>query len=88
MESYRAMLDLKEAGIETQLVIANMILPEDICASTFFNNRRQMQAKYLNLINEKFGLPVLRFPLMQDEIKGLNRLNIGAACLKRTMEEQ
>ena len=87
MESYRAMLDLKEAGIEMQLVIANMILPEDICANAFFRNRRQMQLKYLNMINEKFGLPVLRFPLMENEIKGLSRLNIGAACLKMNMEE-
>ena len=47
MESYRAMLDLKEAGIETQLVIANMVLPEDICTNNFFRNRRQMQMKYL-----------------------------------------
>ncbi|MEW6107781.1 MAG: TRC40/GET3/ArsA family transport-energizing ATPase [Nitrospirota bacterium] len=85
MESYRAMLDLKEAGIETQLVIANMILPENVCANTFFKNRRHMQVKYLKVINDKFGLPVLRFPLMQDEIKGLNRLNIAAACYKMSI---
>lgn len=87
MESYRATLDLKEAGIETQLVIANMVLPEDICVNAFFKKRKQMQVKYLNVINEKFGLPVLRFPLMENEIKGLSRLNIAAACFKMSMEE-
>ena len=75
MESYRAMLDLKKAGIETQLVVANMILPEGVCVNNFFKNRRQMQIKYLREIKERFNLPVLQFPLMQDEIKGLERLS-------------
>ena len=73
-ESYRAMLDLKKAGIETQVVIANMILPEEVCVNDFFKNRRRMQMKYLKEIKERFNLPVLQFPLMQDEIKGLERL--------------
>lgn len=34
-EAHRAMLDLKKAGIETQLVIANMILPEEVCTKDF-----------------------------------------------------
>jgi arsenite-transporting ATPase len=74
-ESYRAMLDLKKAGIETQVVVANMILPEEVCVNDFFKNRRKMQMKYLKQIKETFNLPVLQFPLMQDEIKGLKRLS-------------
>jgi len=81
MESYRAMLDLKAAGIETQLVIANMVLPEEVCTNNFFRNRRRMQLKYLEEIKERFGLPVVQFPLMQEEIKGLNRLKAAASCL-------
>ncbi len=81
MESYRAMLDLKDAGIETQLVVANMILPEEVCVNDFFRNRRNMQMKYLEEIKERFGLPVLQFPLMQEEIKGLTRLKTAAANL-------
>lgn len=78
LESYRAMLDLKEAGIETQLVVANLVLPEEVCVNDFFRNRRRMQMKYLKVINEKFGLPVLRFPMMQEEIRGLERLKQAA----------
>ena len=74
LESYRAMLDLKNAGIETQLVVANMVLPEEVCVNEFFINRRRMQINYLHEIQTKFNLPVLRFPMMQDEIKGLNTL--------------
>jgi arsenite-transporting ATPase len=75
VESYRAMLDLKDAGIETQFVVANMILPEHVCTNDFFRNRRRMQMKYLREIKGRFSLPVLQFPLMQDEIRGLERLS-------------
>jgi len=81
MESYRAMLDLKEAGIETQLVVANMVLPEDVCSNDFLSNRRQMQLRYLKEIKERFNLPVLQFPLMQEEIKGLESLKTASAVL-------
>ncbi len=81
MESYRAMLDLKEAGIGTQLVVANMVLPEAVCVNDFFRSRRWMQMKYLKVINEKFGLPVLRYPMMQEEIRGINRLKQAAALI-------
>jgi arsenite-transporting ATPase len=83
MESYRAMLDLKDAGIETELVIANMVLQEEVCTNNFFRNRRRMQLKYLEEIKEKFNLPVLQFPLMQDEIKGLARLDNALTFWRR-----
>ncbi|HDH00587.1 MAG TPA: arsenic-transporting ATPase, partial [Nitrospirae bacterium] len=73
-ESYRAMIDLKNAGVETQLVIANMVLPEDVCTNDFFRNRRSMQMKYLREINDKFKLPVAVYPLMEEEIKGIEHL--------------
>ena len=81
MESYRAMLDLKKAGIETQLVIANMVLPEEACTNNFFRSRRQMQLKYLQEIKDRFNLPVLQFPLLQEEIKGLHHVKIAASNL-------
>ncbi|GBE36300.1 arsenical pump-driving ATPase [bacterium BMS3Bbin07] len=80
-ESYRAMTDLKDAGIETQLVVANMVLPEEVCTNNFFRGRRQMQLGYLKEITERFDLPVLRFPLLQEEIKGLETLSDAAELL-------
>jgi arsenite-transporting ATPase len=74
LESYRAMLDLKEAGIETQLVVANMVLPEEVCKNDFFRNRRKMQMRYLKEIKVRFNLPMLQFPMLQEEIKGLEQL--------------
>lgn len=83
MESYRAMLDLKDAGIQIQFVVANMVLPEEVCSNNFFKNRRQMQMKYLEEIKDRFNLPVLQFSLMQEEIKGLDRLKAATASLWR-----
>ena len=74
LESYRAMVDLRNAGINTQLIVANLILTDRICINDFFKNRQQMQMKYLKEIKQKFNLPVLQFPLMQDEIKGFELL--------------
>lgn len=82
IESYRAMLDLRDAGIETQLVVANMILPEEVCINNFFRNRRQMQMRHLQDIRQKFNLPVLQFPLMQEEIKGLSKLKAAVLSLQ------
>lgn len=82
MESWRALLDLKHAGIETQLVVANLVLPEQACSNVFFRNRRRMQLKYLKEIDDKFALPVLRFPLMAEEIRGLNLLREATTALR------
>ena len=81
LESYRAMVDLRNAGIDTQLIAANLILTDRVCINDFFKNRRQMQIKYLKEIKQKFNLPVLQFPLMQDEIKGFDLLKKAVALL-------
>ncbi len=81
LESYRAMVDLRNAGIDTQLIVANLILTDRVCINGFFKNRKRMQMKYLQEIKQKFNLPVLQFPLMQDEIKGLELLKKAVALL-------
>jgi arsenite-transporting ATPase len=83
LEAYRAMADLREAGIAAQLVVANMVLPEEACLNAFFRNRRSMQVKYLKEIQERFDLPVLRFPMMQEEISGMGRLRQAAALVEQ-----
>jgi arsenite-transporting ATPase len=82
MEAYRAMLDLMDAGIDTQMVVANMVLPSEVCTNEFFANRQRMQVKYLRQIIERFDLPVLQFPMMQEEMKGFAALRHGLAILK------
>ena len=81
IEAYRAMLDLKEAGIETQFVVANQVLDPEYCTNEFFIKRRKMQEKYLAEIKERFQLPVTIMPLLESEIKGLNIINKAANLL-------
>jgi arsenite-transporting ATPase len=81
LESYRATRDLKAAGIETQLVIANMVLPEEASVNEFFARRRGMQMSYMKEIRDRFNLPVLRFPFMQEEIKGMDGLGEALSCV-------
>jgi len=71
IEAYRAMLDLKEAGIKTQFVVANQVLQPEYCTNEFFISRRFMQEKYLSEIRERFGLPLVLVPLFETEIKGI-----------------
>ena len=60
--------------IETQLIISNMVLPAEVCTNNFFQNRREMQAAHLKDIRKLFDLPVLTFPLMENEITGMENL--------------
>ncbi|MHC4453805.1 MAG: ArsA-related P-loop ATPase, partial [Planctomycetota bacterium] len=83
-ESYRAMTDLKAAGVETHLVIANMLLPEQVCTNDFFKKRRLMQMKYLSDIENRFRLPVMSYPLKENEIKGIEQLKKESILLFET----
>ena len=75
IEAYRASEELKSLGIMTQLVVANLIIPEEQCQTSFFANRRNMQLKYLVEIKERFGdAEILQLPMYPGEIKGLEML--------------
>ncbi len=78
IEAYRAYLDLKEAGITTQFVVANQVLQSRYCTNAFFAKRRAMQEKYLHEIKERFGLPVVVMPLLESEIVGLEMIEWAA----------
>lgn len=75
IEAYRASEELKTVGIETQMVIANLIIPEKQATTPFFRNRRNMQEKYLCEIKDDFKeSEVVRVPMYDKEIKGIDML--------------
>jgi arsenite-transporting ATPase len=75
IEAYRASQELKSAGIETQMVVANLIIPEEQATTDFFKNRRYMQEKYLQEIRNTFNTSkVVRVPMYDKEIIGLKML--------------
>ena len=75
IEAYRASKELETLDIKTQLVVANLIIPEEQCQTSFFANRRNMQLKYLEEIKERFSeSEILQMPMYPSEIKGLEML--------------
>lgn len=79
IEAYRASQELASFGIDTQLIVANLIIPAEQAATPFFQNRRNMQLKYINEIKNKFaGAMLLEVPLYEKEIKGIDMLNTVA----------
>ncbi len=81
VEAHRASLDLAAAGIPTQLVVANQVIPPEQAGNAFFRNRRAMQIRYLGEIERRFGVPVLVLPLLDKEIRGLPVVEQAAALL-------
>ncbi|NPV71140.1 MAG: TRC40/GET3/ArsA family transport-energizing ATPase [Firmicutes bacterium] len=74
VESYRAAQELRTVGIEPGLVVANQVLPPEVCTTPYARARRSMQEKYLAEIGERFGAPVLTVPLLPHEVRGLDVL--------------
>lgn len=75
VEAHRASKELETLDIKTQLVVANLIIPEEQAISPFFKKRRDMQLKYVNEIQETFkDAELLMVPMFEDEIKGLDML--------------
>lgn len=75
IEAYRASEELKTVGVETQLVVANLIIPQEQAITAFFKNRRNMQEKYLQDIGETFNAAeIVKVPMYDKEIKGIEML--------------
>lgn len=76
VEAFRASQELATLGIQTQLAVANLVIPEEQAVTPFFKNRRSMQLNYLNEIKEAFNeAEMLIVPMYEKEIKGIEILN-------------
>ena len=76
IEAYRASQELAGAGIKTNLIVANLIIPEEAATTPFFQGRRDMQLGYLEEIRSRFSdAYLLEVPMQETEIKGLERLH-------------
>jgi arsenite/tail-anchored protein-transporting ATPase len=73
-EAQRALTYLNLYGYSTDLVIANRVLPQDLTGQ-YFANWRDSQSRYMQMVEEMFSpLPILRVPLFEQEVVGLDRL--------------
>ena len=73
-EAQRTFTYLNLYGYHTDLVVCNRVIP-DGTDSRFLMNWRESQEKYLTMIHESFDpVPVLKAPLMEYEVVGLDAL--------------
>jgi arsenite-transporting ATPase len=75
IEAWRAAEELrKQVGIETAAVAVNYMLPDHSGENPFFHSRRKQQEKYISQIEDRFNKPMMLFPLLEREPKGLEDL--------------
>lgn len=74
VEAQRAMDELATVGIPTGLVVANLVLPPEVCTTPYTRARRAMQEKYLVEMAARFPVPILQVPLLSHEVKSLEVL--------------
>jgi arsenite-transporting ATPase len=75
VEAERAIRELGTVGIPLGLVVANMVLSEDVCETPYARARYDMQQRHLGEINRRFDVPVLEVPLIETEVFGLDRVH-------------
>jgi arsenite-transporting ATPase len=57
-------------------IVINRVLPESVAEGDFYRKRRELQARYLRLIEDNFRpLPLWRIPYYADEVVGLPALS-------------
>jgi len=74
VEAARAMDELRTVGIEPGLVVANQVIPKEVCTTAYAQARREMQEKYLGEMRRRFRVPILTVPLLSREISGRDML--------------
>jgi len=73
-EAARAMDDLGSIGINTGLIVANCLLPQDILSNDYLRQRRAMQKKYLDEMERRFRAPIVSLQLLADDLIGKEKL--------------
>jgi arsenite-transporting ATPase len=80
-EASRAMKELKTIGISTNMIVANLILPDNILTNDYLRQRKSMQEKYLGQMSERFNVPIIQLPLLVDDLIGEENLMQAALLL-------
>ena len=80
-EASRAMDELLTIGVPTSLVVANFILPESIVTNDYLKQRKAMQEKYLAEMDTRFTAPIIRLPLLVDDLIGKDNLMLAGHML-------
>lgn len=73
-ESRRAISELKKLEIENFRLIINSVISSEAAQNPLFAARAEMQARYLNEVQDTLPYGQQRMPMLAGEIRGLERL--------------
>jgi arsenite-transporting ATPase len=73
-EASRAMAELKTIGVSTNMLVANLVLPDDVITNDYLKQRKSMQLKYLKEMYRRFSIPIVQLPLLPDDLIGKEQL--------------
>lgn len=73
-EASRAMEELLTIGVPTSLIVANFVLPDSIVTNDYLKKRKTMQDKYLAEMDRRFTAPIVKLPLLPDDLIGKEKL--------------
>ena len=73
-EASRAMKEMKSIGVSTSMIVANLVLPDDVLTNAYFKQRKSMQLKYLKEMYQRFSAPIIQLPLLADDLIGKEQL--------------
>ena len=80
-ETQRTFTYLNLYGYATDLIICNRLIPQDV-TDAYFSNWKDSQERYYALVEEAFSpLPILKAPLMEQEVVGMAMLERFADAL-------
>ncbi len=80
-EAARAMDDMSDIGVQTSLVVANMVIPDSIVTNDYLKQRRAMQDIHLNEIRNRFEARMVTLPLLADDLMGIEQLTKASELL-------
>jgi len=75
-ETERATKELRKIGVESNLLIVNGILPAEVCDTSYFAKRKELQEEYLSQIEERIKAPTKKMYLLSEEVKGNDLLRV------------
>jgi arsenite-transporting ATPase len=80
-EIERSADELRELGIDTQLLVVNGYLPESVCEDPFFSGKREDEQAVIERVDTTFDdQAIATYPLQPGEIAGLDLLaDVGGA---------
>lgn len=72
----RVKKELEKFDISVRGIIINKFIPSIEEVSEFFKKRREVNLRYLKVLEEKYGdeLPIMKLPLQEFDVKGLEAL--------------